>query len=139
MTETRGIRNRNPGNIDHNDANPWQGELPVDKAKESRFCRFDTPENGIRALAKVLLTYFKKYNLKTPRAIVNRWAPPKENNTDAYVNQVAKFLGVGADDQIDLTRKALLTLLVVAIIKHENAGFMYPAGVVLEGVERALR
>lgn len=139
MTETRGVRNNNPGNIDHNNANPWQGELPVDKAKESRFARFDTPESGIRALAKTLLTYFNKHKLKTVRSIINRWAPPGENNTTAYIDQVAKFVGVGADDPIDVTKKSTLTLLVVAIIKHENAGFMYPAGMVLEGVERALR
>ena len=26
-TETRGVRNNNPGNIDYNPANQWQGQL----------------------------------------------------------------------------------------------------------------
>ncbi|WP_310740157.1 hypothetical protein [Arsenophonus apicola] len=33
----RGIRNNNPGNIDYNPVNKWQGQLPVDKSIESRF------------------------------------------------------------------------------------------------------
>lgn len=57
---TRGIRNNNPGNIDYNPANKWQGQLPMDKVIEPRFCRFESPEYGIRALMKLLSTYHKK-------------------------------------------------------------------------------
>jgi len=140
MTETRGVRNNNPGNIDYNKANAWQGQLGLElNVAKPRFARFDTPENGIRALAKTLLTYQNKHKLKTVRAIIDRWAPPVENDTGAYANQVAKHVGVGPDQAVDINNRSVLTMMVVAIIKHENAGFMYPAGVVLEGVERALR
>jgi len=140
MTETRGVRNNNPGNIDYNKANAWQGQLGLElNVPKPRFARFDEPENGIRALAKLLLTYQNKHKLKTVRQIIDRWAPPVENDTGAYANQVAKFLGVGPDEQVDINKRSTLTMMVVAIIKHENAGYAYPAGVVLEGVERALK
>ncbi len=51
---TRGIRNNNPGNIDHNPKNKWQGQLQHDPKIEKRFCRFESPEYGIRALMKLL-------------------------------------------------------------------------------------
>ncbi|AZF64569.1 structural protein P5, putative [Pseudomonas sp. LBUM920] len=56
ITETRGVRNRNPGNIDYNPANQWQCQLKPDPQIEKRFARFDTPENGIRALVTNLPT-----------------------------------------------------------------------------------
>lgn len=118
--QPRGIRNNNPGNIDHNQANKWRGELPVNKAIEARFCRFDTPQNGIRALAKLLSNYQRLHNLNSVQAIISRWAPSNENNTQGYINGVAKALGVAPDQAINLDNKTTLTNLVKAIIHHEN-------------------
>lgn len=75
MTTARGLRNNNPGNIDHSPANRWQGQLAHDPTIEKRFARFDTPENGIRTLACTLLTYYRKHGLSTVAAIIGRWAP----------------------------------------------------------------
>ncbi|HXQ99814.1 MAG TPA: structural protein, partial [Pseudomonas sp.] len=49
---TRGVCNNNPGNIEYHPRNRWEGQLAPDPVIEKRFARFDTPENGIRALAK---------------------------------------------------------------------------------------
>lgn len=138
ITETRGVRNKNPGNIDYNQANQWQGQLKPDPAIERRFARFDTAENGIRALGKVLLTYQRKYGLKTAKAIISRWAPAVENNTAAYVRAVETNTGTLPGAEIDLTQPALMTGFVNAIIHHENAGYAYPDAVLAEGVRRAL-
>lgn len=132
----RGIRNNNPGNIDHNPANKWVGELPHDKTIESRFCRFSTPEYGIRALAKILLNYQRKHGLNTIRKIISRWAPPVENDTGAYAEQVAKACGVPPDADISVGQ--LLPLLVPAIIKHENGQQPYTAEQIAAGVNMAL-
>lgn len=132
----RGIRNNNPGNIDHNPANKWQGELPHDKAIEPRFSRFVSPEFGIRALAKILLNYQNKHGLNTVRKIINRWAPPVENDTGAYAEQVAKACGVSPDAVISVGQ--LLPLIVPAIIKHENGQQPYTAEQVSAGIQMAL-
>lgn len=137
-TETRGVRNRNPGNIDYNPANQWHGQLAPDPAIEKRFARFDTPENGIRALGKLLLTYQRKHGLKTVKAIINRWAPSAENDTDAYVRAVEGSTGTRPGAEINLAQPAVLTGFVKAIIHHENAGYAYPDEVLAEGVRRAL-
>lgn len=117
MTTPRGIRNNNPGNIrDGNDK--WQGLADIDT--DTSFAVFKDPTWGIRALASILVTYQDKHKLRTIRGIINRWAPPKENNTIAYINAVAKACGVAADEIIDLHTYATMCPLVEAIIRHEN-------------------
>jgi hypothetical protein len=140
MTEkkTRGVRNCNPGNIDYKPNNQWLGQLKPDPSMEKRFARFDTPENGIRALGKVLLTYQHKHGLRTVKAIINRWAPSAENDTAAYVRAVEANTATRPGAEVDLTQPTVMAGFVKAIIHHENAGYVYPEAVLTEGVRRAL-
>jgi hypothetical protein len=143
MPTARGVRNNNPGNIDFNKANNWQGQLGIEEGVPTpRFARFDSAENGIRALGKLLLTYRSTYGLKTVKAIIHRWAPPGENDTAAYVASVQQSIkastGKDSSGELTLNDPAVMTGLVEAIIKHENAGFEYPVTIVAEGVRRAL-
>jgi len=134
--ETRGERNNNPGNIDRSSV-VWQG-MSADQSSDSRFIVFTDPVPGIRALAKVLLSYFRKYGLNTVRGIIDRWAPPSENNTGAYVNHVASVLGVGSDDLIDVTDAHTLEVLTRAIIEHENGRCIYDDATIVGGIDLAL-
>lgn len=136
MKTPRGIRNHNPGNIDRT-GDKWQG-MAADQSSDKRFVVFVAPHWGIRALAKVLLSYQRKHGLKTIRGIIDRWAPPVENNTDAYVDQVAKACGVEPDDTIDIHNKAVMRELVTSIIKHENGKQPYGAAVIELGLDLAL-
>lgn len=134
-TLPRGVRNNNPGNIDRN-ATKWQG-MAADQSGDPRFVVFKTPQAGIRALAKTLMTYEKVHKLNTVRKIINRWAPPVENNTSAYVRAVSKAIGVEPDEVIDVDEMAVMKPLVVAIIAHECAGYRYPDAVINEGLHMA--
>lgn len=142
MQPTRGERNNNPGNIDRN-ATKWKGMSP-DQSGDSRFVVFLAPVWGIRALAKTLLTYSRVYPQDTPqdidtvREVINRWAPPVENDTGAYVKAVAADVGVGPDDHIDVTDESVMKALVIGIIKHENGRCIYDEAVIKDGVGRAL-
>lgn len=118
MNQPRGIRNNNPGNIRHG-AN-WQGLNPNGKEIDPYFCVFNTPVAGIRALAKVLINYKKLYGLNTVRQIISRYAPPNENQTTAYVQSVAKQLGVLPDVVIDIEECGVLTVFIKAVIRMEN-------------------
>jgi len=135
MTATRGIRNHNPGNIDYNPATKWAGQLNHNVAIEPRFCRFESPTYGIRALSKVLITYNKKHGIKNIAGIIMRWAPATENNTKSYIDQVAKACGVDPFAEIDVI--AILPKLVPAIIKHENGQQPYPQDVIDAGIRLA--
>lgn len=144
MATPRGVRNRNPGNIDFNPRNDWQGQ--IGKESGGRFAIFDTPENGIRALGKLLINYRGKDGLPgvggkgidTVLETINRWAPSNENDTQAYASAVAKLLGVRATDPINIRNLATLRGMVVSIIIHENGGNPYTPAVIDEGVRRAL-
>lgn len=139
MNQTRGVRNNNPGNIDYNKSNAWQGQLGLEVGVPSpRFARFDTPENGIRALGKLLQTYQSKYGLKTVESIIGRWAPSNENDTSAYVRAVEQDTGTSPGALISLKDSGVLFGFVKAIIHHENGGDPYPDSVIQEGVRRAL-
>ncbi|MHC8321218.1 structural protein [Pseudomonas sp. GB2N2] len=138
MTTTRGVRNNNPGNIDYAPSNKWRGQLPPNPAIEKRFARFDTPENGIRALCKLLLTYQNRYGLKTVKDIIGRWAPSNENDTAAYVRAVESSIGIKPGVEVDLCHDGVMRAFVKAIIRHENAGFGYPQAVLDEGVRLGL-
>ena len=127
----RGIRNHNPGNIRAGDK--WRGLTGIDDAG---FCQFDTPEHGIRALAKVLLSYQSTHGLRTLRQMVSRWAPPVENDTESYIDSVCRACVASPDNPYTLTPSRLLSL-VAAIIKHENGQQPYPAAQLMAGVDLA--
>ncbi len=147
MSTPRGVRNNNPGNIDFTPRNNWQGQLGLELGvPRPRFARFDTPENGIRALAKLLLNYRGKdgmpgvggQGIDTVRETISRWAPGHENDTAAYIAAVARAIGVEPESVIDVRRPQVLRALVVEIIKHENGRQPYADAVIDEGVRRAL-
>lgn len=127
----RGIRNNNPGNIRHGDK--WQGLSAAQT--DSDFCQFKTPEHGIRAMARILMNYERRYGLDTVRKIIGRWAPATENNTEAYVEHVARVLGVGTDQIISVAD--VLPDLVRVIIRHENGQNPYTSVQIANGVAMA--
>ncbi len=133
MTDPLGVLDKNPGNIVTGPV-PWVGQTGTN----GRFCVFDTPEHGIRALAKLLLAYQVVHGLTTVRGIINRWAPPVENNTSAYVTDVAQDMQVDPDATIDLHSAATLTAMCTAIIWHENGEQPYADSVLAAGVADAL-
>lgn len=134
LTAPRGIRNNNPGNIEIG-SQAWQGQVA---GNDPRFATFETPEAGIRALAKNLITYQDKHGLNTVEGIIGRWAPAKENQTGAYVQAVAKEIGVKPSDPINVRDPATLAKLTGAIIRHENGAQPYQSGTIDTGVKAAL-
>ena len=136
--QSRGYRNKNPGNIDWNERNKWQGQVGIEQTgSPPRFAVFESHEYGIRALAALLTTYQDRHGLRTVRGIIDRWAPPAENVTSAYVDAVARAMDVGRDDQIDVHTYAHMRPLVAAIIKHELGGMPYDAATIDEGLRLA--
>ncbi len=62
------------------------------------FVQFKSMEWGWRAAFQLLTrTYYHKYRLYTIRTIVKRWAPPTENNTEAYIANVSRLTGIDPD------------------------------------------
>ena len=129
----RGIRNNNPGNIRHG-AN-WHGLNPDGRKIDPAFCVFTDSIYGIRALAKVLVNYKKIHGLNTVRQIISRYAPPNENQTTAYIQSVAKQLGVYPDTVIDIEERGILTVFIKAIIRMENGIQPYSDETIQRGID----
>lgn len=129
---SRGIRNNNPGNI-RKSAVRFQGLAAAQP--DSAFWTFSGPEWGLRAMAKILMTYEGR-GVDTVREIISTWAPPNENNTGAYVEAVLKGLvaaevvdaaghPVTEDSLIDVRQAHIMAPLLKAIVAHENGSQPY--------------
>lgn len=109
------VRNNNPGNL-----------RPA--GADSGFQTFDTPEAGVNAMQQDLhakitgnssamkARYGADYT-PTISNLISTWAPSSENNTSAYVNDVAGQLGKKPDDVLTPDDIPALTQ---AMIAHEG-------------------
>jgi hypothetical protein len=135
MTETRGERQNDPGNIDRTSI-AWLG-MARDQT-DPRFVGFTEPIYGIRAIGKILLSYQRIHGCGTIAKLISRWAPQSENNTKAYIAAVSLESGINPDQPIDLTDAATLAKIITAIIHHENGEVIYSADLIAQAAGMAL-
>jgi hypothetical protein len=109
----RGIRNNNPGNIRFGKFAAGLGATGKD---DKGFAVFSSMDQGIQAALQLLRSYVAR-GYDTIRTIISRWAPAGENNTSAYIADVAKKLGLSADQHLNADQ---LGGLAQAIFSHEN-------------------
>lgn len=133
-TGTRGLRNNNPGNIRY-DGTAWEG-LANPPQDDKGFCVFIDPTYGIRAMGRILSNYVNADGV-TPSVvgIISRWAPPSENDTASYIDDVAGQLGIDPNTTFDLS--SVFVPLVGAIISHENSLNPYADATIAQGLALA--
>lgn len=131
---TRGVRNNNPGNIRKNSANQWAGM--ASSQPDFSFVTFITPEYGYRALA-VLLRNYARQGYRSISTILARYAPPSENNTNAYINAVKARMGLPATTLLDLSDEDVLFNLMKAITIQEQGRAAWPDETIRRGVNLA--
>lgn len=120
-TQPRGIRNNNPGNLDyipppHN----WDGQV----GRDGRFGVYEDPSKGVRAMSKQLQLDYSR-GAVTLDDLIAEWAPPGENDTEAYIGDVSVSAGIPRGVQFDLLGN--LPAVVAGIIQHENGQQPYSA------------
>jgi len=82
--------------------------------------QFSTPTAGMLAASKQIDSYAAD-GLTTVGQIVTKWSGPNpKNNTPAYVADVAKRMGVGPNDKLDLSDPNVKGRLMEAMAQHEN-------------------
>lgn len=84
---TRGQRNHNPLNI-RKSCDTFQGELPPHEQTDAQFKQFKSDTWGLRAAFRILHGYNTRHHLFTVEELISRWAPPLENLTRKYINDV---------------------------------------------------
>ena len=118
MKTPRGISLCNPANIRIN-SDSFVGE--VKPSKDADFKTFKSILYGIRALMRILLTYYGKYNCDTVAKVINRYAPSVENDTKSYISFVCKHMHTESNTILRLDTTSDLFPLVEAICIQETA------------------
>ena len=132
LTLPRGVKNNNPGNIRIAPGVHWQGQSDIQT--DGAFVQFDDPLYGIRAIARIMHSY-ERLGIRTIHDAINRWAPPNENNSAAYVDAVCDDCHLHPYDTVSL--ESVLPELIAAIIKHENGIQPYTQDQIQQGIALA--
>ncbi|WAX22796.1 hypothetical protein MAJJADAN_00034 [Pseudomonas phage Amjad_SA] len=128
---SRAQRNFNPGNLE------FRGQAgAVPEAGDGRFAKFGSASEGVAALVRQLKLYDKR-GLDTLDEIINTYAPSSENNTQAYIAQLSKALGVTGSQELDLNNPEVLSRLVKGISRHESGNDWLTSADVMTGLEMA--
>lgn len=110
----RGIRNNNPGNLNY----AGQAGATKESGPDGRFAVFSSMSEGIKALAMQIKRYDAQ-GIDSVREIISKFAPPNENNTQAYIKSVAARLKKDPDAPLNLNDNNTLKALIEAIIAIE--------------------
>lgn len=121
--EPRNVRNNNPGNIKDG---KFAQSLPGYAGSDGTFAIFDSRDAGHGAQVSLLKSYGER-GFNSVKAIIDRWAPPSDNNpTPTYVNFVARKLGVDPSQPLDMTDPRVVSGLASAIQEFEGGGPVRP-------------
>jgi len=95
VADSRCRRNRNPGNIRYGEFSMHHGAVGTDGV----FAIFPTDEAGFRAMSVLLGAAYR--GLTVAQAIA-KWAPPTENNTRQYIEDVTEWTGLKPDTELTM-------------------------------------
>lgn len=113
---SRGLKNRNPGNI-RRSATTYKGETA---STDPAFKAFESMAWGYRAMFVLLHTYRTRYGHRTLRDMIGRYAPPAENNTASYIHTVATSAGISPDRELDTDDHHIMVKVVAGMSRVEN-------------------
>lgn len=113
-----GIRRNNPGNLRDEKIN-WVGLAKP----ENGFCVFTSPVFGIRALSLDLYNSNALHHRDSILAITSHYAPPDENNTIEYANELCGFINIHTQSSFTVSSPINL--------KNYEIAFAYVRGVII--------
>lgn len=113
----RGYRNNNPLNVRKKAANAWKGK--VVPGTDPEFEQFISMPYGYRCGLYLIRKYIGQGH-NTIRKIVNKWAPPSENNTSSYISNVSRRSAISADFVLNPNDMESLCKIAYAMAWSEN-------------------
>lgn len=90
------IGKNNPLNIRTSTAFEWAGQTGSTRG----FCDFEDVAYCRRAGAYLLMRSYRRAHCNTVGAVICRWAPSSENETDSYIHFVCKTTGFKAETKL---------------------------------------
>lgn len=108
----------NPTNIRYSKENKWQGSFGDDG---TGFESFEDMASAFRATGIILQNYNSNHfnHEMTLRQMINRWAPPSENDTESYIKFMEQTTGFNDTDIIDTGDYEVLVKVIKAMTKLE--------------------
>lgn len=109
---------------------PMRANNPGALMPGGKLAQYKTPEEGLKAIDDNLASYGKK-GVTTLADVITKWAPPSENDTASYIQNVARATGLKPDQQIDLSNPYVRHQISAGIVQQENgrqAIYQAPAG-----------
>lgn len=128
----------NPGNL-----RSW-GNTPTEErfrggVSIGSFAKFGSAQDGLDAMAGLLTGKgYAGAGINTISGILNKYAPGKENNTSAYIADVAGRTGFGANARLNLSDPNTLSSLMAAMIHHEQGRDPYSMSMISDSANRRL-
>lgn len=114
---TRGYRNNNPLNIRNSPNFKWECQIGKDA---DNFCTFSSMLYGVRAAFALMRSYNHRHHCDTIRTIIERWAPPSENNTASYIENVCKATHLTPDERIHYRSPQMRAVVKAMAIIESN-------------------
>lgn len=111
----RGLRNNNPLNLTSLPHGQWDGQT----GQDGRYAVFSTPEQGVAAADKNLQSYATHHGINTLAGVIQRWAPPAENDTQSYIATVSKTLGIEPNAPLNLADPTVRRQVLGAMARVE--------------------
>lgn len=115
----------NPGNTGKHarkDRQDWTGEID---SPHARWAKYDTPQHGLLAAA-VAVRKIADGTLKpagkpfTIRNYAYKYAPPEENDTEAYIRNISRYSGLDPDAELDRFDEEAMARLLKAKVRFES-------------------
>lgn len=130
--KTRAERNFNPGNLNY----AGQAGASLEAGSNARFAKFNSEEEGIAALVRQLRLYQQR-GIDTIGEIVKKYAPPSENDTQAYIANMARWTGLGADEKLNFNDTDTVRRMVQGISRKEGRYTPLTEGQIMSGINLA--
>lgn len=124
-----GMRGNNPGNL----------RSAPGVASVGGFAQFASPTDGLNAMAAQIFRYGNRDGLRTISGIVSKYAPSTENDTNSYINDVARRTGFNPNARLNLNDPNVMAPLLSAMVAHEQGSQPFGAGDYRRAAESALR
>jgi len=102
----RGLRNNNPTNIVPVYGG-WQGQVGDD----GTFAIFRDMSWGVRAWLSNFYSSYNTHGTTTLSQYITRFAPPSENDTASYINEVATYAGIDPNAPMPLDQATVTNIL----------------------------
>jgi len=121
---------RNPMSIRQFDQD-WEGETGTyTTPKGGKFVEYESPEYSFRAADRLLRNYGGTHGINTIRDVINRYAPPSDDNpTESYVDFISKRSGIDPDAEIDLSDPFTRSNILSPMAQFESQTTISPEGI----------